>query len=126
MEAVVELWRKCNLTRPWNDPVKDIELAIASPNSTVLVGKIDAQIVASAMVGHDGHRGSLYYVAINPEFQKLGLGKALIRAAEEWLKQRGVWKINILIRDDNLGAAGFYEAIGFERNQVISMGRRLA
>ena len=78
------------------------------------------------MVGHDGHRGSLYYVAIHQAHQKQGIGKALMQAAENWLRSKGVWKINVLVRDDNLDAFGFYTALGFEQNAVVSLGRTIS
>jgi ribosomal protein S18 acetylase RimI-like enzyme len=124
--AVVALWNKCGLTRPWNDPMKDIDFAVAGQTSAVLVGEIDGQIVASAMVGHDGHRGALYYVAVDPAIQKQGVGRSLMNAAEDWLKGQGVWKINIMIRQDNLSAIGFYNSLGFEANAVVSMGRKIS
>jgi ribosomal protein S18 acetylase RimI-like enzyme len=125
-DEVIALWDTCNLTRPWNDPVGDISFAMRNSNSTILVGKLDAAIVACAMVGHDGHRGTLYYVAVKPDHQNKGLGKALMAAAEVWLKSKGVWKINVLVRDDNLGAVGFYKSIGFEQNAVVSLGKRIS
>jgi ribosomal protein S18 acetylase RimI-like enzyme len=124
-ESLVALWTECKLNRPWNDPMKDIAFAMLNENSTVLVGKAENKIIAAAMVGHDGHRGVLYYVAIHPDYQKQGLGKALMQAAEDWLKLKGIWKVNILVRDDNLGAVGFYKALGFEENAVVSLGKRL-
>jgi ribosomal protein S18 acetylase RimI-like enzyme len=125
-DAVITLWQKCSLTRPWNNPDKDIAFAMESSNSTILVGRVDTQIVASAMVGHDGHRGVLYYLAVHPDFQKQGIGAALMHAAEVWLKSKGVWKINVLVRDDNLDAVGFYKSLGFEANAVVSMGKSIA
>jgi ribosomal protein S18 acetylase RimI-like enzyme len=124
--TVITLWEKCGLTRPWNDPVMDIDFAIANETSTVLVGKVDKQIVASAMVGHDGHRGALYYVAVDPAHRKQKIGAALMQAAEDWLKSHGVWKINIMIREDNLDAIGFYKALGYEMNAVVSLGKKIS
>jgi ribosomal protein S18 acetylase RimI-like enzyme len=124
--TVIALWGKCGLTRPWNDPVKDIDFAIASETSTVLVGKAGKKIVASAMVGHDGHRGALYYVAVDPAHRKQKIGAALMQAAEDWLKSHGVWKINIMIRENNLDAIGFYKALGYEMNAVVSLGKKIS
>ncbi len=120
---LVELWQVCKLTRPWNDVDRDIAFAVSSPSSTILIGKHDNKIIAATMVGHDGHRGALYYFAVHPEFQKLGLGRKLVQAAEQWLKSQGVWKINVLVRDDNIEATGFYQSLGFTKNAVVSMGR---
>jgi ribosomal protein S18 acetylase RimI-like enzyme len=122
---VVTLWGLCNLTRPWNDPERDIAFALNHPASTILIGKSENKIIAAAMVGHDGHRGALYYVAVHPDFQKQGIGKALIGAAEDWLKKQGVWKINILVRDDNIEVAEFYKSVGYVLNAVVSLGRKL-
>ena len=125
VEAVVALWKACGLTRPWNDPYKDISFARGKPSSEVLVGEVGGALAASAMVGHDGHRGMLYYVAVDPVLQGRGFGKAAVRAAEEWLKSRGVWKINLLVRNDNEKVKRFYAALGYEINDVFCMARRI-
>ena len=125
VESVVTLWKCCELTRAWNDPYKDIQFACEGKTSTILVGIVEERIVASVMVGHDGHRGVLYYLAVDPEFQKRGFGKAAVAAAETWLRERGVWKINLMVRSENGKAGRFYEHMGYETNPVISFGKRL-
>lgn len=126
VEAVVALWQACGLTRPWNDPYRDIAFARDSETSTVLVLEREGRIAATVMAGHDGHRGMLYYVAVDPARQGQGLGKAAVRAAEEWLGQRGVWKVNLLVRAENAAVKGFYEALGYEVNPVLCMARKIA
>jgi ribosomal protein S18 acetylase RimI-like enzyme len=125
VEAIIGLWRSCALTRPWNDPYKDIAFARAHDHSTILVGEVEGRIAASVMVGHDGHRGMLYYVAVEPELQGKGFGKAAVRAAEAWLGGRGVWKINLLVRSENEMIRGFYEKLGYLIDPVLCMGRRI-
>lgn len=124
-EAVAALWRACGLTRPWNDPYKDISFARKGNGSTILVAESGGAIVASVMVGHDGHRGMLYYVAVDPDHQGHGIGKAAVRAAEAWLEARGVWKVNLLVRSENDKVRGFYERLGYEVNPVFCMARRI-
>jgi len=98
-QAVVNaLWHTCGLTRPWNDPEQDLAFARGKANSDVLVGLCSHRIVASAMVGHDGHRGTMYYVCVDPALQRRGFGRQIVAAAETWLTNRGVWKINLLVR----------------------------
>ena len=126
VEAVVTLWQVCGLTRPWNDPYKDISFARAGNGSTVLIGEIDGKCVASVMAGHDGHRGVLYYVAVDPAARGRGFGRAAVRAAEDWLRARGVWKVNLLIRNENEAAQGFYAALGYEASPVKCMARKIA
>ena len=125
LESVVSLWKTCKLTRPWNDPYKDIQFAREGATSTVLVGILEGYVVTSVMVGHDGHRGVLYYLAVDPAFQKRGFGKATVAAAEAWLRERGVWKINLMVRSENKNAGLFYESLGYEINPVTSFGKRL-
>ena len=125
VESVVTLWKRCELTRAWNDPYKDIQFAMDGETSTILVGIVEEHVVASVMVGHDGHRGVLYYLAVDPDFQKRGFGKAAVSAAEMWLKRRGVWKINLMVRSENEKAGRFYEHMGYETNPVTSFGKRL-
>ncbi|WP_373505766.1 GNAT family acetyltransferase [Aestuariivirga sp.] len=126
VDDVVVLWQACGLTRPWNDPYKDISFARAGSHSTVLVAEHEGRITASAMTGHDGHRGVLYYVAVDPEFRGQGLGRKAVFAAETWLTQRGVWKMNLLVRSENESVRGFYEALGYTVNPVLCMGRKIA
>jgi ribosomal protein S18 acetylase RimI-like enzyme len=112
-EAVVALWEACGLTRPWNDPKQDIAFARGKPNSEVLVGLAEGRILASAMVGHDGHRGTMYYVSVDPACRGRGLGRRMVAGAEAWLKERGVWKVNLLVRKGNEAVLGFYAEQGY-------------
>jgi hypothetical protein len=123
--AVVTLWERCGLTRPWNDPVADIALARRGPNSAILLGREDERIVASAMVGHDGHRGWVYYVATDPDRRGQGLGRAIMNAAEDWLRQAGVAKLQLLVRQDNAKASAFYETIGYDEAAVTVFAKWL-
>ena len=116
---VVALWQRCGLTRPWNDPPGDIALARAKENSTVLVGRADGVIVASVMVGHDGHRGWVYYVAVDPDRQKQGFGRAVMEAAEQWLRQTGIAKMQLMVRPDNNKVQAFYESLDYEEQERI-------
>ena len=119
VEAVIALWQRCGLTRPWNDPASDIALARRNANSTILVGRTDGAVVATAMVGHDGHRGWVYYVAVDPLRQKQGLGRAIMNAAEQWLRAAGLPKLQLLVRRENAKAGAFYRSIGYEEADTI-------
>jgi len=119
IEAVIALWQACGLTRPWNDPASDIALARRRENSTVLVGRASGAIVATAMVGHDGHRGWVYYVAVDPDRQKQGFGRAIMNAAEAWLRAAGLPKLQLLVRRENLQAGAFYRSIGYEEADTV-------
>ena len=124
-EAVISLWHACELSRPWNDPERDFRLAVESPGSTVLLIRDGDEIAASVMVGFDGHRGWVYYLAVAPERRRQGLGRRMMEAAEAWLRERGAPKIQLMVREDNDAVIAFYEALGLERQKVVTLGRFL-
>ncbi len=126
IKAIIALWNDCGLIRSWNDPAKDIAFAREKLESEVLVGRLDGQIVASVMVGHDGHRGVVYYVAVSPNTQAKGLGREIMTAAENWLTDRGVWKMNLLIRQGNEKVQSFYEALGYNEELRTCMAKKLS
>jgi ribosomal protein S18 acetylase RimI-like enzyme len=117
--AVTALWQRCGLTRPWNEPAADIALARLGPNSAILIGRDGGAIIASAMVGHDGHRGWVYYVAVDPDHRGKGHGRAIMVAAEEWLRQAGIAKMQLMVRADNAKVQAFYESIGYDEQERI-------
>ncbi len=123
--AAVAVWEACGLTRPWNDPASDLRFALAGPASTVL-GAFDGETLAgTVMVGHDGHRGWVYYLGVAPSRQGQGTGRALMAAAEEWLRERGVPKVQLMVRHGNEAALGFYARLGYEPAAVTVLARPL-
>jgi ribosomal protein S18 acetylase RimI-like enzyme len=116
---VVALWQACGLTRPWNDPAADIALARKGSNSAVLVGRGDASIVATALVGHDGHRGWVYYLAVDTNHRGKGYGRIMMDAAECWLRERGIEKLQLLVRADNSQIKGFYQSLGYSMQERV-------
>ncbi|MFI2362245.1 GNAT family acetyltransferase [Promicromonospora sp. NPDC019610] len=123
VDQVVELWRECGLTRPWNDPHLDIADARAGACSTVLVARAHGRVAASAMAGYDGHRGWLYYVAVAPGLQGTGLGRAAVVAAEAWLVAHGARKIQLMVRSTNRDVLSFYERLGYADQETSVLGR---
>jgi ribosomal protein S18 acetylase RimI-like enzyme len=119
IDAVVALWRRCGLTRPWNDPRADIALARQGSNAAVLLGRDGDAIVASVLVGHDGHRGWVYYVAVDPEHCKKGFGRGIMTAAEDWLRARGISKLLLMVRPDNTQVQAFYETLDYDEQERI-------
>jgi ribosomal protein S18 acetylase RimI-like enzyme len=125
-QAVVALWRACDLVATYNDPAADFRFAKAGPCSDVLVGVDEAgQIMGSVMIGHDGHRGWLYYVAASPTSRSMGIGRRMVEAAEDWLRQRGVVKAQLLVRETNTRVVSFYEHLGFEVAPRVVMSKWL-
>jgi ribosomal protein S18 acetylase RimI-like enzyme len=124
-EAVVDLWHRCGLTRPWNDPHRDIARKRSVQRELFLVGVEAGAIVASAMAGYDGHRGWVNYLAVDPARRRQGLARALMAEVEARLAALGCPKINLQIRKENVEARGFYERLGFAEDPSVSYGKRL-
>jgi ribosomal protein S18 acetylase RimI-like enzyme len=123
---VTALWRACDLVASYNDPSKDFQFARAKENSDILVGLDAGQtIVGSIMVGHDGHRGWVYYVASDPDCRGQGIGRLMVDAAERWLKARGIVKVMLLVRETNTRVVDFYKHLGFETVPRVIMQKWL-
>jgi ribosomal protein S18 acetylase RimI-like enzyme len=118
LEVVTTLWREVDLVRPWNDPAGDFLAAIAGATSAVLGAEIEGVLLGTVMVGFDGHRGWLYYVAVAPSAQRGGLGTALTNRAEEWLAARGALKVQLMVRSGNDEPRLFYDELGYEPSDV--------
>jgi ribosomal protein S18 acetylase RimI-like enzyme len=117
---VIALWQRCGLTRPWNDPAADIALARKQWNAAVLAGRDGSDVVASVLVGHDGHRGWVYYVAVDPDRRHKGYGRVIMDAAENWLRVRGIEKLQLMVRPDNKQVQAFYQSLDyFEQERVV-------
>lgn len=125
-DAIVALWGEAGLTRPWNDPVADFDLALGSPSSAVLAARVDGEIAGSVMVGFDGHRGWVYYLSVSSARRAEGVGRVLMHESERWLAGKGCPKLQLMVRRDNAQACGFYAALGYEVQDVVTIGKRLA
>ena len=123
--TLIELWQTCQLTRPWNDPARDIRRKLDGQCDWLLVGLIDDTIIGSVMIGYDGHRGWINYLAVHPHYRNSGIGRKLMIESEHRLRRIGCPKINLQVRADNEDAIAFYQAIGFQKDNVLSFGKRL-
>ena len=117
--AVIALWQRCDLTRPWNDPAADIAMARRGTNATVLVGRDSDGIAASVLVGHDGHRGWVYYVSVDPERRGKGYGRDIMNAAEDWLRGLGIEKLQLMVRAGNAKVQAFYETLDYQEQARV-------
>ncbi len=124
--AAIRLWHDSGLTRPWNDPEADLRRASSGSASAVLAAVPDGGgLLATAMVGHNGHRGWVYYLAVGPAARGRGLGRRMMEACEAWVQSPGVPKIQLMVRAANTAAVGFYEHLGYADADVVVLGRRL-
>jgi ribosomal protein S18 acetylase RimI-like enzyme len=123
--AVILLWEKCDLLRPWNDPAKDIRRKLEIQPEMFIVGVLNEELVATAMAGYEGHRGWINYLAVAPEHQGKGFGRAIMAEAEKLLEQVGCPKVNVQVRGTNSSAIDFYRRIGYRIEDVVGLGKRI-
>jgi ribosomal protein S18 acetylase RimI-like enzyme len=123
--ALIRLWARCELTRPWNDPHRDIRRKLAVRADLFLIAAIRGEVVGSVMVGYDGHRGWINYLAVDPDHRKQGLGRALMVEAELRLLREGCPKVNLQVRANNPEVVAFYQRLGYDVEEMVSMGKRL-
>jgi len=124
-EPVVDLWRRCGLVVPWNDPHEDIATKLTVQPELFLVGSFDGEVVATVMAGFEGHRGWLNYLAVSPDHRRRGIGRRMVEEAERRLRALGCPKINLQVRRSNTAVMAFYRQVGFSEDDVVSMGKRL-
>jgi GNAT superfamily N-acetyltransferase len=124
-KALIELWEKCNLIVPQNDPIEDIQKKLEYQPDLFLIALLDGKLIGSVMVGYEGHRGWLNYLAVVPSHQKKGYGRKLVERAIAELEKLGCLKLNVQIRESNIFAVRFYERLGFRNDHVVSLGLRL-
>ena len=123
--AVVALWDICGLVRPWNDPRKDIARKITDSNGAFWVAMSGDDLIAAVMVGYDGHRGSINYLAVAPAYQRTGIGVRLMQQAEAFLVELGCPKVSFCVRKDNAAVLAFYDGLGYAVDDVHFLGKRL-
>jgi ribosomal protein S18 acetylase RimI-like enzyme len=123
--AVIALWEEAGLTRQWNPPAADLQRALDTETSTVLGAVVADRLVGTVMVGHDGHRGWVYYLAVATTERGTGLGRALMDGAEAWLVARGVVKVQLMVRHTNTAVTGFYDRLGYTDAEVRVLAKRL-
>ncbi len=122
---VIDMWIKCGLVKPWNNPKKDIERKLKVDPDLFLVGLIENNIIASVMGGYEGHRGWINYLAVDPKYQKQGYASEIMHAIENKLKEKGAPKINLQVRTSNQSIINFYKTSNYKIDDVISLGKRL-
>jgi ribosomal protein S18 acetylase RimI-like enzyme len=123
--SIIEIWEEVKLTRPWNNPNDDIKNALSTATSTILLLYNNGKIIGTVMVGYDGHRGWVYYLAVRTKYQNNGYGKQLLLEAEKWLQSKNVPKLMLMIRNSNKTVKSFYESCGYKDDEVIVMAKWL-
>jgi ribosomal protein S18 acetylase RimI-like enzyme len=123
--TVISLWQQCRLTKPWNNPKLDIERKLKDSPELFFVGLVNAELISTAMAGYDGHRGWIYYLAVAPKYRRQGYGRQMMAFVENRLKEMECPKIDLMVRTNNMEVVQFYSGIGYSRDEVITLSKRL-
>jgi len=123
--SIIELWKKCGLTAPQNDPWRDIERKMRVDPDLLLVGVSGGRVIATVMAGYEGHRGWINYAAVHPDHRRRGHGRTMMAAAERALAKLNCPRINLQVRSSNEEVVAFYRSLGYATDDVISLGKRL-
>jgi ribosomal protein S18 acetylase RimI-like enzyme len=124
-KAVIELWVRCRLVVPSNNPQNDIERKLKVDRDLFLVGTLNKQIVATVMGGYEGHRGWINYLAVDPDCRRNGYGRLIMEEVERRIRAKGCPKINLQVRATNKEVIRFYQSLGYSDDRVIGFGKRL-
>ena len=124
--GIIALWERVFPDEPsHNAPATVFDKKLAMRDGMLFVATDADVVIGTAMAGYDGHRGWLYTVAVAPEHRRRGVGTILVRHAVDALRTTGCVKVNLQIRATNMGVRGFYESLGFEVEDRLSMGIRI-
>jgi ribosomal protein S18 acetylase RimI-like enzyme len=124
-DNIINLWADCNLVVPQNNPYRDIERKLKVNPEWFLVGFYQNKLIATCMIGYEGHRGWINYLAVAPAYRRQGIGARMMEEAECILKKAGCAKINLQVRETNKDVVQFYESIGYRVEPMVNMGKRL-
>ena len=116
LAVVLALWqseRSGHASTP--DRVEDLERLIAESPGALVVAEREGEIVGALIAAWDGWRGNLYRLAVEEDHRRQGIGLALVRAGEEYLRGRGARRVTALVAFDDEGAGGFWDSAGYPR-----------
>jgi ribosomal protein S18 acetylase RimI-like enzyme len=122
--AVLELWaqaRSDHASTP--DRLADVERLVEDSPAALLVAERDGKIVGALIAAWDGWRGNMYRLAVRDKYRRQGIGLALTRAGEEYLRDCGARRVTALVSFDDEAAGGFWDSAGYPIDREI--GRRV-
>ncbi len=124
-DAVIKIWEEAGLTLKPSDELSEIKRKLERDSDLFLVAEEDGQVVGAVIGAWDGRRGWIYHLAVSPSAQKQGIGLQLMEELETRMRQKGVYKVNLLVERNNSKVINFYERLGYEIDDIIFMGKKL-
>jgi ribosomal protein S18 acetylase RimI-like enzyme len=109
---ILNLWHESEIVSSITDNIDEIKRLIDYNNDLFLVTEADNRVVGSVIGGWDGWRGSIYKVAVLPEYRRQGIGKSMVREVERRLEAKGAMRISVLVDYDDTQAMSFWHSLG--------------
>ena len=122
-DAVLEVWSLAGMTTPERNPRADIQKKLRHSPESFFVGVLEGKVVATVMVGYDGHRGWIYSLAVRPDLQRKGIGRQMMEEAENWLRQHGCPRVKLQVDEARGDVAGVCRKLGYEVQPLVSMAK---
>jgi ribosomal protein S18 acetylase RimI-like enzyme len=126
-DAAIELWQRVEgLEIAEGDDREGVAQFLARNPGLSRVASDGSAIVGVALCGHDGRRGHIYHLAVDPAYQGRGLGKRLLDESLADLRRIGIKRVIIMVADDNSSGREFWKRSGYEEiSGAIAMGTDL-
>ena len=113
IEFVLELWLAAGSTPSVTDTRETLLVTINSAAALLIVADIGGVVAGSVIAGFDCWRGNIYRLAVHPDFQRRGLARRLVTAAEDWLRAQVVKRVGAVVEKDHPWATRFWESTEF-------------
>ena len=114
-DAALQLWRRVDGTEiAEGDHQQGIAQFLARNPGLSRVATNGSAVIGVALCGHDGRRGHIYHLAVDPDYQGRGLGQRLLQECLEGLRHAGLERAIIMVANDNPRGRGFWLRYGWE------------
>jgi ribosomal protein S18 acetylase RimI-like enzyme len=125
--SVRELWQQAGpgvQLSPSDEPL-EIERKLERDPDLFLVLVERGEILGTVIGGYDGRRGIVYHLAVRPERQGEGLGRALMIEIEDRLRSKGCYKYYLMVSKELDQVLTFYQSLGCELMDLHILGKVL-
>jgi ribosomal protein S18 acetylase RimI-like enzyme len=116
IDDVLALWKASEARPSLTDNHEVVAALLAANPGALFLADVKGKVVGVVIATYDGWRGNIYRLAVNPDYRRRGLARALLSEAEARLKARGAKRITALVESDHPWATGFWDEVGYKRD----------
>ncbi len=125
-DAVIALWQRAGLSfePQGRDSLQSISRQLKASGHLMFVAELDGQIIGTVFGSHDGRKGWINRLAVDPQCRRHGLAQKLIAQAEEALAGEGVIIVAALVEAPNGPSLELFRKLGYEERRDIVYFRK--